>query len=492
MFWAVRAVCACTPQTHQHSGNKLILIIIKPMKTSSRYFSSDGKVVADLSQADTAARTFQKGGALRRLRCRMVEETSAGIKEEPDEECTISQTEGSPHGHCGSEKPKVKAEPKEDPGEGHAPSRSSRTLRRGHVKVEYEDKAGPCVKKERWEPPDWRRQLSFIREMRSERDAPVDQMGAEKCYDPQAPPKVMRYQVLVSLMLSSQTKDQVTAAAMERLRAHDLSVTSILKMDEDKLGKLIYPVGFWKTKAKYLKQATEMIHREFGGDIPDTLEGLVCLPGVGPKMAHLAMAIAWNRVSGIGVDTHVHRISNRLGWTRATTKNPEETRRALEEWLPRDLWSEINWLLVGFGQQVCLPISPLCATCLNQDTCPSAHTASPTRRPKPGSPLSPREPAILRKNPERKLEAWTQQIKEEPFTVPLSVSRPQQKRDRDRVDVPAKVTEPRKDRKERRDESHQEAKTGVKTRTGRRKEERDGEKTVSCPRVQRRTTARKR
>lgn len=80
---------------------------------------------------------------------------------------------------------------KEDPEDGHAPLRSPRTLRRGHVKVEYEDKAGPCVKKERWEPPDWRRQLSFIREMRSGRDAPVDHMGAEKCYDPQAPPEVI-------------------------------------------------------------------------------------------------------------------------------------------------------------------------------------------------------------------------------------------------------------------------------------------------------------
>lgn len=82
------------------------------------------------------------------------------------------------------------AEPKEDPGVGHAPSRPPRTLRRGHVKVEYEDNEGTCVKKERWEPPDWWRQLSFIREMRSGRDAPVDQMGAEKCYDSHAPPEV--------------------------------------------------------------------------------------------------------------------------------------------------------------------------------------------------------------------------------------------------------------------------------------------------------------
>ncbi|XP_051561704.1 endonuclease III-like protein 1 [Myxocyprinus asiaticus] len=86
------------------------------------------------------------------------------------------------------------------------------------------------------------------------------------------------------------------------------------------------------------------------------------------------MDITWNHVSGIGVDTHVHRISNRLGWTKKETKTPEETRRAFEEWLPGDLWSKINWLLVGFGQQVCLPVGPLC---LNQHTCPSAHQLPP-------------------------------------------------------------------------------------------------------------------
>lgn len=134
--------------------------------------------------------------------------------------------------------------------------------------------------------------------------------------------------MLISLMLSSQTKDHVTAGAMQRLREHDLSVDTVLNMDEETLGKLIYPVGFWRvngtyvfknmciyiqqistiknlqlssqTKVKYIKQATALIQQEFGGDIPDTVEGLIRLPGVGPKMAHLAMDIAWNQVSGIG------------------------------------------------------------------------------------------------------------------------------------------------------------------------------------------------
>ncbi|XP_061888506.1 endonuclease III-like protein 1 isoform X3 [Entelurus aequoreus] len=231
--------------------------------------------------------------------------------------------------------------------------------------------------------------LGFIRDMRSNRDAPVDHMGAEKSYDAEAPANVRRFQVLVSLMLSSQTKDQVTAAAMQRLRAHGCTAEKLLSTDDDTLGKLIYPVGFWRNKVKFLKLTAAMLVKDFGGDIPDSVEGLVRLPGVGPKMAHLAMDIAWDQVSGIGVDTHVHRISNRLGWLRKATKNPEKTRKALEEWLPRELWSEINWLLVGFGQQVCLPTNPLCSVCLNQHSCPSAHQNSPAKRAKAQTSSSP-------------------------------------------------------------------------------------------------------
>ncbi|XP_078520301.1 endonuclease III-like protein 1 isoform X2 [Lissotriton helveticus] len=234
------------------------------------------------------------------------------------------------------------------------------------------DPTASDLKKPKWEPKDWREQLENIQEMRKGKDAPVDEMGAEKCFDRTAAPEVMRYQVLLSLMLSSQTKDQVTAAAMSKLREHGLTVDRILGTDDATLGHLIYPVGFWKSKVKYIKQTTEILKHQYHGDIPDSVEELVKLPGVGPKMAHLIMDIAWNRVSGIGVDTHVHRISNRLRWVKKETKTPEETRVALEDWLPRDLWSEINWLLVGFGQQICLPVNPRCEACLNRSVCPSA------------------------------------------------------------------------------------------------------------------------
>ncbi|XP_063790967.1 endonuclease III-like protein 1 [Pseudophryne corroboree] len=264
----------------------------------------------------------------------------------------------------------------------HAAGRREKTPPpvRKRVQVEYESIEDP-EKTQKWEPKNWRAQLENIREMRSGRDAPVDQMGAEKCFDQSAPPEVIRYQVLLSLMLSSQTKDQVTSAAMTRLIEHGLTVSQILEMDEETLGKLIYPVGFWKSKVKYIKQTTRILQEKYGGDIPDNVAELVKLPGVGPKMAHLVMDIAWHKVSGIGVDTHVHRISNRLKWVKKETKTPEDTRVALEDWMPRDLWSEINWLFVGFGQQVCLPVDPQCSECLNRDICPGAKKKRSTPGP---------------------------------------------------------------------------------------------------------------
>lgn len=221
-----------------------------------------------------------------------------------------------------------------------------------------------------FEPLNWQVVLDNIRKMRKDRDAPIDSMGAEKCVDESAPPQVIRFHTLVSLMLSSQTRDQVTSAAMEKLKAHGLTVSSILQMDSVTLGQLIYPVSFWKRKVEYLKKTAQILKEEYEGDIPNTVEGLCQLPGVGPKMAHLCMLFAWNELTGIGVDTHIHRIANRLKWVQNPTKTPEKTRVALEAWMPRELWTDINLLLVGFGQQTCLPIHPKCGECLNLDICP--------------------------------------------------------------------------------------------------------------------------
>lgn len=228
----------------------------------------------------------------------------------------------------------------------------------------------PGTKTMKWEPPLWRKQFDNIVEMRNLRDAPVDIMGCDVIGDRSASPNIYRYHVLLSLMLSSQTKDEVTSAAMSRLRQHGCTIDNILKTSDEELGKLIYPVGFWKRKVDYIKRTSQILKDSYDGDIPNSVDLLCQLPGVGPKMAHLAMKSAWHTVTGIGVDTHVHRISNRLGWV--VTKQPENTRKALEDWLPREYWSEINHLLVGFGQQICNPVAPKCVGCLNISICPHA------------------------------------------------------------------------------------------------------------------------
>ncbi|XP_045485639.1 endonuclease III-like protein 1 [Pieris rapae] len=241
-----------------------------------------------------------------------------------------------------------------------------------HIKIEFEENSPKKqVPEGLWEPSNWQEFLLNLRNMRANHDAPVDTMGCHMCMDENASPKEIRYQSLISLMLSSQTKDQVTFAAMERLKQRGLTVDNILAMSDEELGTLIYPVGFWKTKVKYIKKTTQTLKEQYNSDIPDSAEKLCKLNGVGPKMAHICMKVAWNKVTGIGVDTHVHRISNRIGWVKNPTATPEDTRKALQSWLPFELWSEVNHLMVGFGQTICLPIGPNCDECLNKDICPS-------------------------------------------------------------------------------------------------------------------------
>ncbi|KAG2184443.1 hypothetical protein INT43_000352 [Umbelopsis isabellina] len=226
------------------------------------------------------------------------------------------------------------------------------------------------------EPPkNWKPVYEAIREYRKTSLAPVDTMGCERLGDVKADDKTFRFQTLVSLMLSSQTRDPITAAAMQNLQARlpgGLTLDSILLCNKDLLHDCIKAVGFHTRKTEYIKATAIVLKEKFDGDIPDTIEGLISLPGVGPKMGYLAMQIAWNKNAGIGVDVHVHRISNRLGWVNTATKTPEDTRKDLEAWLPKENWKEINYLLVGFGQTTCLPRGPKCNICPVNDVCPSA------------------------------------------------------------------------------------------------------------------------
>lgn len=226
-------------------------------------------------------------------------------------------------------------------------------------------------------PANWKKVLEGICKMRSSEDAPVDSMGCEKAGN-SLPPKERRFAVLVSSLLSSQTKDNVTHGAIQRLLQNDLlNADAIEKIDEATIKSFIYPVGFYTRKASNLKKIANICLMKYDGDIPGTLEELLLLPGIGPKMAHLVMNVAWNNVQGICVDTHVHRICNRLGWvsrqgTKQKTTCPEETRESLQLWLPKEEWVQINPLLVGFGQTICTPLRPRCGECSVNDLCPSA------------------------------------------------------------------------------------------------------------------------
>ena len=214
-----------------------------------------------------------------------------------------------------------------------------------------------------------------IEKMRRKSLAPVDTMGCDQLYLCDSSPVDKRFQILASLMLSSQTKDEVTAEATRKLFSRAPSATNLSGMMEKDIEELIYPVSFYKRKAIYLKKASELILERHQGDIPQDVEGLCELPGVGPKMAHLTMQAAWGRCQGIAVDVHVHRICKRLAWTE-DAKTPEDTRKQLEAWLPREFWPRINHLLVGFGQTVCTARAPDCEECLARRHCPFGKMAS--------------------------------------------------------------------------------------------------------------------
>lgn len=177
------------------------------------------------------------------------------------------------------------------------------------------------------QPKNWDIVYDLLEAYREKEKAPVDTMGCERLAEKDAPPLVQRFQTLIALMLSSQTKDTVTSVAVWKLQAElpgGLNLDSILNVEEATLDKMISTVGFHTKKAGYIKRTAVILRDQYGGDIPDTIEGLVSLPGVGPKMGYLTLQVAWNKNIGIGVDVHVHRITNRLGWVKTNT--PEETR----------------------------------------------------------------------------------------------------------------------------------------------------------------------
>jgi endonuclease-3 len=176
------------------------------------------------------------------------------------------------------------------------------------------------------------------------------------------------FEVLIATMLSAQTRDAVTAAASARLFKVARTPQAMAKLTEQRILRLIYPVSFYRHKAAHVKAACRMLVERFDGRVPSTMEELLTLPGVGRKTANLVLILSFRSRKNICVDTHVHRISNRLGWVQ--TRTPDETEQALYKSTGRRWWPYINLYLVTWGQNVCRPIYPRCGACVIRPHCP--------------------------------------------------------------------------------------------------------------------------
>ena len=194
--------------------------------------------------------------------------------------------------------------------------------------------------------------IRALKKVVPEWDVPAVTLVAETSHDP--------FRVLISTVLSLRTKDETTAVASGRLFQLADNPKDMLGLSEKEIIKAIYPVGFYRTKAKNILDICDTLVNKYDSDVPDDLEELLELKGVGRKTANLVLTLGYNK-HGICVDTHVHRISNRLGYVN--TKTPNETETALRKKLPKKYWIDYNSLLVAFGQHLCRPVSPICSAC---------------------------------------------------------------------------------------------------------------------------------
>lgn len=175
------------------------------------------------------------------------------------------------------------------------------------------------------------------------------------------------YKLLVAVMLSARSKDEVTIPTAKKLFVLAGNPSGMVKLPRKEIEKILKPIGFFRSKAKYVQELSQQLIDEFEGKVPEKREELVKLAGVGRKTANVVLAQYFNQ-DVIAVDTHVHRISNRLGWVR--TRKPEETEAKLYDLVPRKYWKNINHTLVRHGQEICKPILPMCSNCPVIKYCP--------------------------------------------------------------------------------------------------------------------------
>ncbi|MFX0002737.1 MAG: endonuclease III domain-containing protein [Candidatus Hodarchaeota archaeon] len=193
------------------------------------------------------------------------------------------------------------------------------------------------------------------------------QLEGEAHLDELANRKQDPFKILISTILSARTRDANTRLATEKLFGRYNNPKAVAEADIEDIEKLIKSSGFYKVKAARIKEVSEILVEKYNSRVPENYESLINLPGVGSKTANCVLVYAF-KVPAIPVDTHVHRISNRLGWVK--TKNPLQTEVALKKNIPRELWLKLNRLFVRFGQQICVPIRPKCEVCVIKDVCP--------------------------------------------------------------------------------------------------------------------------
>jgi endonuclease III len=207
----------------------------------------------------------------------------------------------------------------------------------------------------------------------------VEKIASDQNEDP--------FQVLIATMLSAQTKDAVTHAAATRLFRVARTPQTMMKLRIREIERLIYPVSFYRHKAAHVHETCTQLIARYDGRVPDTMAELLTLPGVGRKTANLVLILAHASPDNICVDTHVHRIANRLGWV--ATRTPEETEHALYAAANRRWWPVINLYLVTWGQNVCRPVYPLCGTCVLFDLCPKIGVTRVGKNPTATRRVSP-------------------------------------------------------------------------------------------------------
>jgi endonuclease-3 len=189
------------------------------------------------------------------------------------------------------------------------------------------------------------------------------------------------FQVLIATLLSARTQDATTLAASRRLFAAAPTPDAMVRLSVRQIEKLIKPVSFFHTKARHVKTTCQLLLERFGGKVPGTMEELLTFPGVGRKTANLVLILSFRSRHNICVDTHVHRISNRLGWVK--TRTPEETEHALYAATAREWWPHLNLYLVTWGQNVCRPNYPRCGGCVLRPACPQLGVTAVSKRTAP-------------------------------------------------------------------------------------------------------------